>query len=117
VTAGAPTGALYPEPATGYPTAGPGGVTVLVTNTGDAGVRLTTARFGAVTVSPLPGRTCASGSVLPVTTDAVLLPAPVELPVDAADVPVELPGALTMAGSAEAGCQGAVISVEVTLSA
>ena len=117
VTAGAPAGALYPEPTTGYSTPGTGGITVLVTNTGDTGVRLTTARLGAVTVSPLPGRTCAAGSVLPVTTDVVTLPAPVELPVDASNVPVELPGALTMLGSAEAGCQGAAITVEVTLSA
>lgn len=117
VTAGAPTGALYPEPPTGYTTAGTGGVTVLVTNIGDTGVRLTTARLGEVTVSPLPGRTCASGSVLPVTTRVVPLTAPVALAVDASDVPVELPGALTMLGSAEAGCQGATITVEVTLSA
>jgi hypothetical protein len=117
VTAGAPTGALYPEPPTGYSTAGTGGVTVLVTNTGDTGVRLTTARLGAVTVSPLPGRTCASGSVRPVTTDVVALAAPVELASGGSNVPVELPGALTMLGSAEAGCQGAAITVEVTLSA
>jgi hypothetical protein len=117
VTAGAATGALYPEPPTGYSTAGTGGVTVLVTNTGDTGVRLTTARLGAVTVTPLPGRTCASGSVLPVTTDVVRLPAPVDVAVNASNVPVELPGALTMVGTAETGCQGATIRVDVTLSA
>jgi hypothetical protein len=115
VTAGAPTGGLYPEPAGGYPTPDVGAVVVHVTNSGDAAVRLTSATVGAVTVTPLPGRTCAAGSVAPATAGPVTLARAVDLRPGATDVPVALPGALTMAGTAEEGCQGASIRVEVSL--
>lgn len=115
VTHGAPTGALYPEPATGYPSPAVGTVSATASNLGTAAVRLTTATLGRVDVTPAEGRTCAPGSIVAVSSGPLTLDQPVDLRPGATGVPVVLPGAVRMLPTAEPGCQGALVTVAVTL--
>jgi hypothetical protein len=114
VTAGAPSGDLYPEPATGYPSPAVGAVSATVSNPGAAAVRLTTATLGRVTITAREGQSCASGSVVAASSGPVGLGRPVELAPGATAVPVTLPGAVRMLPTAENGCQGALVTVEMT---
>ncbi len=120
VDAGSPVGALYPlpadvTPATGYGSGTVGAVATTVTNPNPFPVRITTATVGSVTASPLGGRTCAAGNVLPTTTAPITLDPPVTLAANSAPTPVTVPGALYMIPTAEDGCQGATFSVSVTV--
>ena len=115
VTQGVPSSALYPEPATGYPSPAVGAVSATVSNPGAAAVRLTTASLGRVDITPAEGRTCAAGSIVAASSGAVALAQPVDLRPGATAVPVTLPGAVRMLPTAEPGCQGALVTVEITL--
>ena len=120
VSAGTPLGALYPlpadsTPATGYGSGTVGSVATTVTNPNPFPVTITSATVGSVTASPVGGRTCAAGNVLPTTTAPIPLTPPVTLAADSAPTPVTVPGALYMIATAEDGCQGASFSVPVTV--
>jgi hypothetical protein len=120
VGAGSPVGALYPlpadtTPATGYGSGTVGSVAATVTNPNPFPVTITSATIGSVTASPVGGRTCAAGNVLPTTTAPVPLTPPVTLAANSAPTPVTVPGALYMIATAEDGCQGATFSVSVTV--
>ena len=114
VSAGTPVGALYPLPAGTTPTSGygsgtTGSVATTVSSPNPFPVTITTATIGAVTTTPLTGRTCAAGSVLPTTG------APITLPAHSAPTAVTVPGALYMVSTAEDGCQRATFTVPVTV--
>ena len=120
VSAGSPVGALYPlpagtTPATGYGSSTVGSVATTVTNPNPFPLTLTSATLGSVTTTPLSGRTCAAGSVLPTTSAPIPLDPPVTLAPTSAPTPVTVPGALYMIATAEDGCQGASFSVPVTV--
>lgn len=120
VGAGSPVGALYPlpadtTPATGYGSGTVGSVAATVTNPNPFPVTITSATVGSVTASPVGGRTCATGNVLPTTTAPVPLTPPVTLAANSAPTPMTVPGALYMIPTAEDGCQGATFSVSVTV--
>jgi hypothetical protein len=120
VGAGSPVGALYPlpadtTPATGYGSGTVGSVAATVTNPNPFPVTITSATVGSATASPVGGRTCATGSVLPTTTTPISLNPPVTLAADSAPTPVTVPGAVYMVATAEDGCQGATFSIPVTL--
>ena len=120
VGAGSPVGALYPlpgdtTPATGYGSGTVGSVAATVTNPNPFPVTITSATVGSVTASPVGGRTCAAGNVLPTTTAPVPLTPPVTLAANSAPTPVSVPGALYRSPTAEDGCQGATFSVSVTV--
>jgi hypothetical protein len=72
VSAGTLTASLHPKPSTGYPSPRVGAVVALVDNPNPFPVKLTSATFGAVTATPLAGRTCAAANVV--------APAPVTWP-------------------------------------
>jgi hypothetical protein len=114
VTAGTPTPSLYPKPASGYGSPSVGAVVAVVDNPNPFPVRLTSATFGAVTATPLAGRTCAPANV--VAPAPVTLAAPVTLPANSVDTVVTVPGALEMISTADNGCQGASFGVQITLS-
>lgn len=105
VSAGTPTASLYPGAS--------GGVVANVTNPNPFPVRVTSASFGAVTVSPLSGRVCAAGSIT--TSGPVTLASPVLLPANSGATTVTIPNAVTMSSNADDGCQGATFSIQVTL--
>ena len=120
VTAGSPLGALYPlpadtTPATGYGSGTVGSVATTVANPNPFPVTITSATVGSVTSSPLGGRTCAAGSVLPTSSAPIALSPPVTLAAGSAPTAVTVPGALYMVSTAEDGCQGASFSVPVTV--
>ena len=120
VGAGSPVGALYPlpadsTPATGYGSGTVGSVAATVTNPNPFPVTITSATVGSVTASPVGGRTCAAGNVLPTTTAPVPLTPPVTLAASSAPTPVTCPGALYVIATAADGCQGATFSVSVTV--
>ena len=118
VTPGSAVGALYPLPADatpGYGSGTVGSVATTVTNPNPFPVTFTTATLGSVTTTPLTGRTCAAGSVLPTTGAPIPLHPPVTLTANSAPTPVTVPGALYMVSTAENGCQGASFSVPVTV--
>jgi hypothetical protein len=120
VTAGSPLGALYPlpadtTPATGYGSGTVGSVSTTVANPNPFPVTITSATIGSVTSSPLGGRTCAAGSVLPTSSAPIALSPPVTLAAGSASTAVTVPGALYMVSTAEDGCQGASFSVPVTV--
>ena len=120
VSAGTPLGALYPlpadsTPATGYGSGTVGSVATTVANPNPFPVTITTATVGSVTTSPLTGRTCAAGSVLPTTGAPIPLNPPVTLAAASGPTAVTVPGALYMVSTAENGCQGASFSVPVTV--
>ena len=120
VTAGSPLGALYPlpadtTPATGYGSGTVGSVSTTVANPNPFPVTITSATVGSVTSSPLGGRTCAAGSVLPTSSAPIALSPPVTLAAGSAPTAVTIPGALYMVSTAEDGCQGASFSVPVTV--
>ena len=120
VTAGSPLGALYPlpadtTPATGYGSGTVGSVSTTVANPNPFPVTITSATVGSVTLSPLGGRTCAAGSVLPTSSTPIALSPPVTLAAGSAPTAVTVPGALYMVSTAEDGCQGASFSVPVTV--
>jgi len=120
VTAGSPLGALYPlpadtTPATGYGSGTVGSVSTTVANPNPFPVTITCATVGSVTSSPLGGRTCAAGSVLPTSSAPIALSPPVTLAAGSAPTAVTVPGALYMVSTAEDGCQGASFSVPVTV--
>jgi hypothetical protein len=120
VTAGSPLGALYPlpadtTPATGYGSGTVGSVSTTVANPNPFPVTITSATIGSVTSSPLGGRTCAAGSVLPTSSAPIPLSPPVTLAAGSAPTAVTVPGALYMVSTAEDGCQGASFSVPVTV--
>lgn len=120
VTAGSPLGALYPlpadtTPATGYGSGTVGSVSTTVANPNPFPVTITSATIGSVTSSPLGGRTCAAGSVLPTSSAPIALSPPVTLAAGSAPTAVTVPGALYMVSTAEDGCQGASFSVPVTV--
>ena len=120
VTAGSPLGALYPlpadtTPATGYGSGTVGSVSTTVANPNPFPVTITSAIVGSVTSSPLGGRTCAAGSVLPTSSAPIALSPPVTLAAGSAPTAVTVPGALYMVSTAEDGCQGASFSVPVTV--
>jgi hypothetical protein len=120
VTAGSPLGALYPlpadtTPATGYGSGTVGAVSTTVANPNPFPVTITSATIGSVTSSPLGGRTCAAGSVLPTSSAPIALSPPVTLAAGSAPTAVTVPGALYMVSTAEDGCQGASFSVPVTV--
>ena len=120
VTAGSPLGALYPlpadtTPATGYGSGTVGSVSTTVANPNPFPVTITSATVGSVTLSPLGGRTCAAGSVLPTSSAPIALSPPVTLAAGSAPTAVTVPGALYMVSTAEDGCQGASFSVPVTV--
>jgi hypothetical protein len=114
VSAGSPTASLYPKPAAGYGSRSVGAVQATVANPNPFPVQLTSATFGAVTATPLAGRTCAASNV--VATGPVTLATPITLAAGASGVAVTVPGALEMLSTADNGCQGATFSVQVTLS-
>ena len=99
-----------------YP-GGSGSVRLTVSNPNPYAVRLTQASFGAVTVAPVSGRTCAASTsnVSTVSAGPVTLGTPVDLAAGAASVPVVIPSALAMPTTAENGCQDATFTVAVTL--
>ena len=113
VTAGTPTASLYPKPAAGYGSTSVGAVHTRVDNPNPFPVRLTGATFGAVTATPLAGRTCAAGNV--VASGPMTLATPVVLPANSTGTVVTVPGALEMISTAENGCQGATFTVQTTL--
>ena len=113
VSPGTPTASLYPKPAAGYGSPSVGAVVTTVSNPNPFPVQLTSATFGAVTATPLAGRTCAASNV--VATGPVTLATPVTLSAGAAGVAVTVPGALEMISAADNGCQGATFTVQVTL--
>ncbi|SFP13435.1 hypothetical protein SAMN05660464_2166 [Geodermatophilus dictyosporus] len=115
VSPGVPAGTLYPKPSGGYGAATTGTVVATVSNPNAFAVDLTTATLGTVTATPLSGRTCASGTVVPAQPSVPLSPA-VRVPAGASGVQVTVPGALEMLPTAEDGCQGASFSVVLTLS-
>lgn len=120
VTPGSPVGALYPlpagtTPATGYGSGTVGSVSTTVANPNPFPVTITAATVGSVTTTPLTGRTCTPGSVLPTTGAPIALGSPVTLAANSAPTPVTVPGALYMEPDAEDGCQGAAFSVPVTV--
>jgi hypothetical protein len=120
VTAGSPLGALYPlpadtTPATGYGSGTVGSVSTTVANPNPFPVTITSVTVGSVTSSPLGGRTCAAGSVLPTSSAPIALSPPVTLAAGSAPTAVTVPGALYMVSTAEDGCQGASFSVPVTV--
>ena len=120
VTAGSPLGALYPlpadtTPATGYGSGTVGSVSTTVANPNPFPVTITSVTVGSVTSSPLGGRTCAAGSVLPTSSAPIALSPPVTLAAGSAPTAVTVPGALYMVSTAEDGCQGASFSVLVTV--
>ena len=120
VSAGSPVGALYPlpadtTPATGYGSGTVGSVATTVSNPNPFPVTITSATVGSATASPVGGRTCAAGSVLPTTTAPISLDPPVTLAAGSAPTPVTVPGAVYMVATAEDGCQGASFSVPVTV--
>ena len=110
----APDGLLYPVPAGGYPSSDAGAVVTRIENRGGGDLRVTTVTAGTVTVTPLPGRTCAPGSVVTTSAAPLVLPQPIDVPAGGRSVSVTLPGFLTMLATAEDGCQDAAISVELT---
>ncbi|MGY1988313.1 hypothetical protein ACI792_19005 [Blastococcus sp. SYSU DS0669] len=104
VSAGTPTASLYPGAT--------GDLAARVSNPNPFPVMLTGATFGAVTVTPVDGRTCTAADVAvsgPVSLSGITLPAN-------SGTDVTVPGALTMLTTAADGCQGATFTVEVTLS-
>ena len=113
VTAGSPTASLYPKPAAGYGSPSVGAVVALVDNPNPFPVRLTNATFGAVTATPIAGRTCAAANVI--APAPVTLATPITLAANSVDTAVTVPGALEMLQTADNGCQGASFSVQVTL--
>ena len=120
VSAGTPLGALYPLPAdatpsTGYGSGTTGSVATTVTNPNPFPVTITSATVGSVTTSPLTGRTCAAGSVLPTASAPITLSPPVTLAANSGPTAVTVPGALHMVSTAEDGCQGATVPVPVTV--
>ncbi|MGY2083629.1 hypothetical protein [Blastococcus sp. SYSU DS0539] len=105
VSAGTPTASLYPGAT--------GDLAARVSNPNPFPVMLTGATFGAVTVTPVDGRTCTAADVAvsgPVSLSGITLPA------NSVGINVTVPGALTMLTTAADGCQGATFTVEVTLS-
>ncbi|WP_157937005.1 hypothetical protein [Geodermatophilus chilensis] len=120
MSAGSPLGTLYPlpadtTPATGYGSGTVGAVATTVANPNPFPVTITSATLGSVTTTPLSGRTCAAGSVLPTTSAPITLDPPVTLAANSAPTAVTVPGALYMVSTAEDGCQGAAFSVPVTV--
>ena len=104
VTAGTPTASLYPGATAD--------LAARVSNPNPFAVMLTRATFGAVSVTPVDGRTCTAADVAvsgPVTLSGVTLPA------DSVGIDVTVPGALTMLSTAADGCQDATFTVQVTL--
>ncbi|MFD2093004.1 hypothetical protein [Blastococcus deserti] len=114
VTAGTPTASLYPKPAAGYGSGTVGAVQAKVDNPNPFPVQLTSATIGAVSITPLSGRTCAASNVVGLGT--IALATPVLLPASSTGTVVTVPGALEMISTAENGCQGAGITAQVTLS-
>jgi hypothetical protein len=112
VSPGTPTASLYPKPAAGYGSPSVGAVVTTVSNPNPFPVQLTSATFGAVTATPLAGRTCAASNV--VATGPVTLATPVTVAANST-APVTVPGALEMISAADNGCQGATFTVQVTL--
>ncbi|TYP87894.1 hypothetical protein [Blastococcus xanthinilyticus] len=106
VSAGTPTATLYPGAS--------GAVVASVANPNPFPVRVTSASFGAVTVTPLAGRTCTAASLT--VSGPVTLGSPVNLSANSGATAVTIPNAVTMVSSADNGCQGATYSVQVTLS-
>ena len=113
VAAGTPTASLYPKPSGGYPSTSVGAVYASVNNPNPFPVRITNATFGAITVTPITGRTCAASYIS--APSPVTLATPVTVAANATAA-VTVPGALEMSATAENGCQGANITVQVTLS-
>lgn len=115
VTGGTPTATLYPLPGVGsYPVVTPavGTVWFSTTNPNPYPVAFTQATFGAVTVTPAAGRTCASANVtVPVATRALSLTVAPGQTVTG----VAVPSVLSMLTTAPDGCQGASVTVAVTL--
>jgi hypothetical protein len=105
VTGGTPSASLYPGASAA--------VVANVTNPNPFPVRLTGATFGAVTVTPLAGKTCTAASVT--VSGPVTLASSVNLAANSGATPVTISNALTMVPTAENGCQGATYSVQVTL--
>ncbi|WNV75332.1 hypothetical protein [Geodermatophilus sp. DSM 44513] len=105
VSAGTPQDRLYPGGATD--------LQVLVDNPNPFPVTVTQATFGAVTVTPQAGKTCAAADVA--TAGPLALSA--GLAAESQDTALLLPDALSMLTSAADGCQGASFSVQVTLTA
>jgi len=105
VTGGTSSASLYPGASTA--------VVANVTNPNPFPVRLTGATFGAVTVTPLAGKTCAAGNVT--VSGPVTLASPVNLAAGSSATPVTIANALTMVSTAADGCQGATFTVQVTL--
>lgn len=115
VTAGSPASTLYPKPAGGYSDPSIGAVYTTVANPNPYPVRVTTVSLGAVAITPLSGRTCAAGSVVPTSNVPTALATPIDLAANASATAVTIPGAVEMVSTAEDGCQGASFSVPVTL--
>lgn len=115
VTPGSPVGTLYPKPAGGYPSTAIGAVYTTVTNPNPYPVRVVSVSVGTVAISPIAGRTCAAGSVVPAVVGTVPLSPPVDLPANSSATAVTVPGAIEMIATAEDGCQGASFSVPITL--
>jgi hypothetical protein len=113
VSAGTPTASLYPKPAAGYGSPTVGAVQATVANPNPFPVQLTSATFGAITATPISGRTCAASNV--VAPGPVTFATPVTVAANSSAA-VTVPGALEMLSTADNGCQGASFSVQVTLS-
>lgn len=114
IAARTPTPNLYPKPAgaSSMPT-GYGDVYGTASNPNPYPVRLTTVSYGAVTVTPASGKTCASTNVQ--TTAGGTLTTPIDLPANSGTVNFTIPAALEMITNADDQCQGAIFSVVVTL--
>ncbi len=115
VTAGTPSSTLYPKPADGYSDPSIGAVYTTVANPNPYPVQVTTVSFGAVTITPLSGRSCPVGSVVPTSSTPTVVATPITLAANASATAVTIPGAVEMISTAEDGCQGASFSVPVTL--
>ncbi|MCA0143993.1 hypothetical protein [Blastococcus sp. LR1] len=114
---GTPIGTLYPKPAGGYGNGAVGAVHTTVSNPNAYPVRITQATVGAITITPVSGKTCTAGSVIASTPGPMTLTAPISLAANSAPTAVDIPGAIEMISSAEDGCQGASISLTLTLTA
>ena len=117
VSGGTPVGALYPKPASGYPTAAVGSIYTTVANPNNYPVTITQVTVGTVTITALPGKTCAAGSVVASTVGAMTLATPITLAANSSPTAVTFPGAIEMIASAEDGCQGASFTVPITVTA
>lgn len=117
VSAAVPSATLYPKPSGGYGSSEIGTIVATVDNPNVFPVDLTTATLGAITITPLSGRVCPVGSILPaggVTT--ITLSPTVRVAGASSGTTVAVPGTLEMIASAEDGCQGASVSVALTVS-